>query len=456
MTVTLTTTMRDVLMTLLVLTLTAGCVQKPDSIQATQVETSDSPIVEAPKGGIAVPPAMRDNLGITFAKVEQRAVAETRRVPGQFELLPTARQEYRAILGGRVELQVEQFQAVEAGDILFTIDSPQWRQMQHETVEAEGDITMAEAALKVARAYRQEAQSALAIQEERVGNLASVNVRKAELESSASNLRSSLPRLDAETSAQETALREAHEHYESRLNALSTVTGLSIETLREREGEQAAWRSIAVLPVRAQTAGTVETLAVNNGGWLESGTLAMTIVDPGKVRFHAEAPQSDIAYFHEGQTATVVPPQGSSVEVESAITGTLTLGLTANEHDRTLSLFVTPHEVAPWTRAGIAGFLEVTLKDDAPKEWAIPNAAIIQDGLEHVFYRRDPKDPNRALRVLADLGPTDGRWTVLRSGVKAGDEVVLEGVYALKLTSSEQQAPPGYHYHADGTLHKNH
>jgi hypothetical protein len=38
-------------------------------------------------------------------------------------------------------------------------------------------------------------------------------------------LRSSLPRLDAETRAQEAALREAHEHYASRLNALASVTG---------------------------------------------------------------------------------------------------------------------------------------------------------------------------------------------------------------------------------------
>jgi hypothetical protein len=83
-------------------------------------------------------------------------------------------------------------------------------------------------------------------------------------------------------------------------------------------------------------------------------------------------------------------------------------------------------------------------------------ASVIQDGLEHVFYRRDPKDPDRALRVLADLGPSDGRWIVLKSGVKEGDEVVLDGVYALKLTSSAQQAPAGYHYHADGALHKNH
>jgi predicted deacylase len=434
----------------------AGCIAEPQAAQQAEAPQDMSAEAPAPKGGIAIPPAVRDNLGITFAKVEQRAVAETRRVPGQFELLPTARQEYRAPLGGRVELKVEQFQNITTGEVLFTIDSPEWRQIQHEAVEAEGDITMAQAALEVERAHRQEAQASLAKQEQRLDNLAAVNVRKADLESSATTLRSSLPRLDAEVRAQEAALKEAHEHYASRLNALASVTGLPVEALRDQQSGDSAWRAIAVLPVRAQHDGTVETLDVNDGGWLEAGGLAMTVVDPAKIRFHADAPQSDVILFRDGQTASIVPPQGSSVDMHSALSGTLQMGLTANERDRTLSLYVTPDEIAPWAKAGIGGFLEVTLADDAPTQLAIPVVAVVQDGLEHVFYRRDPKDPDRALRVKADLGPSDGRWVVLRSGVKEGDEVVLDGVYALKLTSSGQKAPEGYHYHADGALHSNH
>ena len=436
-----------------------ACLQAPgtqgDSPQGQQAAAmpGNNP---APRGGIPIPPAVRDNMGITFAAVQQRAVAETRRVPGQFELLPTARQEYRAPVGGRVEVKAAQFDAVTAGDVLLTIDSPEWRRIQHEAVEAEGDITMADATLQVARARLQEARSALAKQEERLGNLAEVNVRNAALEAEATTLRSSLPRLEAEVRAQEAGVREAREHYTSRLNALSSVTGIPVAELRELQHDEAAWRAITVLPIRAEHDGVVENLAVSDGGWLEAGELAMNVLDPEKIRFHAEAPQTDIALFAGGQAARIVPPQGGSVDMQSGLDGTLTLGLTAHERDRTVSLYVTPREFAPWAKAGVGGFLEVTLTADAEKQLAVPSAAIIQDGLEHVFYRRDPKDPDRALRVNADMGVTDGRWTVLRSGVKEGDEVVLDGVYALKLTSSGQQAPEGYHYHADGALHTNH
>lgn len=421
-----------------------------------QEQTTTNAAAAAPKGGIPIPPAVRDNLGITFIKVEQRAVTETRRVPGQFELLPTARNEYRAVVGGRIDLLVDQFQTVRAGDLLFTVDSPEWRQVQHEAVEAEGEISLAQANLDVAVARRREAQSALTKQEERIKNIASANVRNAELESKAAELENSLPRLDAETRALEASLREAQEHYASRLNALSSIAGISIEVLRQRNGSEASWRSIAVLSVRAEHPGTVETISVNDGGWLEQGAFALSVIDPTKTRFHAEAPQSDITLYHDGQFASIVPPQGSSVDLQNVLTGTLTLGLTAHETDRTVSLYVTPDQTTSWARAGVGGFLEVTLSEQTPKQLAIPVSSVVQDGLERVFYRRDPKDPDRALRVLADPGPSDGKWVVLKSGVKEGDQVVHEGVYALKLTSSGQQAPAGYHYHADGALHKNH
>lgn len=442
----------NTVLTLSACLLFAGCVQRPGDSPAPAVEEPPA----AMRGGIEIPSGVRDNLGITFATVTPRVVAETRRVPGQFELLPTARQEYRAPLGGRAELKVEQFQEVSAGDTLLTIDSPGWRQIQHDAVEAEGDITLAQASLDVARARRDEVRANLSKQEARLQNLATVNVRNADLESTVITLRSSLPRLDAEVRAQETTLQEAEEHYASRLNALSSVTGIPVETLRTPNGHGATWRSITQLPVRAEHDGVVETLTVADGGWLEPGDLALSVLDPAKIRFHAEAPQSDIALYREGQTTHIVPPQGGSVEMQEALRGTLTLGLTAHERDRTVSLYVTPDTLSPWAKAGIGGYLEVTLEDDAPEKLAIPTAAVIQDGLEHIFYRRDPKDADRALRVVADLGASDGRWVVVRSGVKEGDEVVLDGVYALKLSDSGQQAPPGYHFHADGALHKNH
>jgi hypothetical protein len=63
-----------------------------------------------------------------------------------------------------------------------------------------------------------------------------------------------------------------------------------------------------------------------------------------------------------------------------------------------------------------------------------------------------PADPNKVIRVEGDFGVSDGKWVVVESGVKAGDEVVLAGVYELKLTGGGKQQGKG-HFHADGTWH---
>jgi hypothetical protein len=433
---------------------TFGEVQAQDNSPAE--EGAESNLEPEVKGGIAVPPEVRSNLGIRFAKVEKRAVAKTRRIPGAFELLPEARFEYRALLGGRVTLYVEQFQDIDAGCLLLTINSPKWRQTQHEAVEAEGEITMAEARRDVAKARLEEGRTLLGKVNERVGNLADSGVRNAALEAESTALRSSLPRLEAELREREAAVDEAHEHYHSRLRTLSSVTGISVAELTGETGQISPWRAITELEVRATGSGRVEAIQVNQGAWMEEGELAITTVDSEKIRFHADAPQSDLAYYRDGQQARIVPSQGGSVGIQDVGHGTLVVGLTAHPVERTISMFVRPEAPVPWARAGVSAYLEVNTSETGGLQLAIPQSSVIQDGLEHVFFRRDPNDPDRVLRAVADLGESDGRWVALRSGVWEGDEIVLEGAYALKLTGSGQQAPEGYHYHADGSLHKDH
>lgn len=88
-----------------------------------------------PTNRVDIPASVRQNLGITFAKVESRNVAQTLRVPGRFELLPTARREYRTPLGGRVDVLVSQFQRVEPGTPLYRVDASAWRDL-HEQIAA--------------------------------------------------------------------------------------------------------------------------------------------------------------------------------------------------------------------------------------------------------------------------------------------------------------------------------
>jgi hypothetical protein len=135
------------------------------------------------------------------------------------------------------------------------------------------------------------------------------------------------------------------------------------------------------------------------------------------------------------------------------VSGTLLLGVEADPAQRTIDLLVLPSAPAAWCRPGVAGFLEVETRGGAAAELAIPLAAVMHDGLQRVFFRRDPADPDKVIRIEADLGLDDGRWVEVKSDVVDGDEVVLAGAYELMLASSGT-ASKGGHFHADGTYHE--
>ncbi|HIE69902.1 MAG TPA: hypothetical protein EYP98_06870, partial [Planctomycetes bacterium] len=100
-----------------------------------------------PSNRIDIPQAVRQNLGIEFIKVERRQITSTLRLPGRIELLPSATQHYRAPLGGRISLNVEPLQKVKPGDLLYTIDSHEWRALQRELGSVTNKLTVTEARL---------------------------------------------------------------------------------------------------------------------------------------------------------------------------------------------------------------------------------------------------------------------------------------------------------------------
>jgi multidrug efflux pump subunit AcrA (membrane-fusion protein) len=96
--------------------------------------------------------------------------------------------------------------------------------------------------------------------------------------------------------------------------------------------------------------------------------------------------------------------------------------------------------------------LEVVLAGGT-EELAIPQSAVVRDGTRAIIFRRDPANPDMVIRMEADLGLSDGRWVVIQSGVKEGDEVVMGGNFQLMLATGGSTEKAG-HFHPDGTFHE--
>lgn len=421
-------------------------------------QAEDSPEVT---NRIGIPPTVQKNLGITFATVEARRVAQTIRVPGSFELQPRARREYRMALPGRVELLVDQLQTVSVGQALFRFQSPAWPELLHEIILAEQTIETANSEIAVGKARLEEARRKLGLLQTRIEALAQADFKRADLETAAAELEASLLRLEAEVRLGETRLRNAERSHEHALHRASSASSIPESKLNEEVSVDGftvpTYATIDWIEVRATRPGIVELLSVTDGAFVEPPSTVLTTVDPTKVRFRALALQADLARISGSTECRIVPPRSPGIPISAATTAEMRLGLEAHPEERTISLLATPHESLPWIRPGISAFLEIEVDSSASQALAIPRSAIVKDGLHHVFFRRDPKDPSTAIRVEADLGVSDGRWVAIQSGLVLGDEVVLSGAYELKLaTERSGGSQAGGHFHADGSFHGEH
>ncbi len=435
-----------------------GCSDESASPPVTTHEAAASP---ANSNRIAIPATVRANLGLTFAPVERRQVEATVRIPGAFEWQPRARREYRLSLAGSVELMVDQLQPVKAGDALYRLRSPEWLTIQEELVDAEQGIPAAAAAVEVSRAALAEASARIEAAQTRLKALEQAGVRNAELEERMGELRASMPRLEAALKQDEVAHLSAGAAMEHAVNHAAAVSGVARTILMERDGEGSPrYRSMEFFEVVAAADGVIESIATTDGAFGEVPTVVLTTVDPSMIRFRARAPQADLRLFAGVTDARIVPAGAGAAAAADSIPATMMIGLDAQPGERTIDVFATPtgtqdsETARSWVRAGVSAFLEVVVDGSGAPMLAIPKAAVVRDGLKHVFFRRDPSDPNTVVRVEADLGADDGQWVVINSGLAPTDTVVVDGAYELMLASAQggtQQE--GGHFHADGTFH---
>lgn len=412
--------------------------------------------------GIELSATIRRNLGVTFAEVEVRRVASTIRIPGTFEFTPLARREYRLPLAGRVELLVDENDPVEPGQPLFRFQSPTWPELLHEIILGEQEMARTEVQIQVDEAKLEEARSNLDTVRSRIRALAELDLAQAELVVDAATIESSLPRLEAQLQLARIGLDNARRTRRHALHRAATAAGLTeADLLAPVAGPDGSsipgYEAIDWIEVSADRAGVVESLDLTDGAYAQAPARVLTTVNPMALRLHAMALQADLPVLEGLTQAMIVPPRSPGTALGVGISASLQLSLEAHPAERTLVVLAEPAEHAPWVRNGVSAFLEIVTGDAGANALAIPASAIVRDGLEHVFFRRDPSNPNRVLRVVADMGVSDGRWTVLQSGVQRGDEVVLAGAYELNLAASGQDTSSvGGHVHADGTTHTDH
>lgn len=421
----------------LLLSLCCSCGE--DNAPATTASTHDEETGRAPTNRLDIPPLVRKNLGITFATAEYRAVADTIRVPGSLELLPSAMFHYSLPVSGRVSIHVKPLQAVEAGTLLMDIDAPDWRKLQAELNDSKAAIAAAQASVTRAQVTL---AAATQLNPEKSDPADELNANQATVHSA------------------EAGLLAATARYQHLLAEAASISGLNITALEEPKDGKALWQTLNKLPVRASHPAVIQEVHGSSGTWHEKGNEIIRAIQPHKLRFHGHALQADLTHLRDGQQVRIYPPSGHADSLASVVKGTLRVGISGNPQKRLINVYVDLEagQTSPWLRPEIAAIADIStsVNPDA-EQLAVPQRAVISDGLDKIMFRRNPRDPDQVIRIKADLGDNDGKWVVVKSGLAEGDEVVIDGIYELKLEHQQlnngASAPEGFHVHADGTVH---
>lgn len=407
-----------------------------------------------PTNRVDIPASVRQNLGITFAKVESRNVAQTLRVPGRFELLPTARREYRTPLGGRVDVLVSQFQRVEPGTPLYRVDASAWRDLHEQIAAMQARVDSMGPLREAHRRHEQSLADKVALWQERLKQLEELRGAGGGSASQFTEARATLNATQAELAdvmEKDAELQAQQKQAEAELRSLKSRHDLLVRGSNCGDSHEGLEPGSG-FTVCAVAAGVVETIGITPGGLAEENGHIVTLVQPDQIRFRARGLQSDLGRLRDGLATSIAPPQGGSLPLQDAMKGVLQIGLSADADERTVDLVVVPSSLTSWARNGVSAHLEITLAG-GESELAIPLSAVVRDGASPIIFRRDPANAEKAIRMEADLGISDGRWIVIKSGVKEGDEVVLGGNYQLMLATSGN-ASKGGHFHPDGTFHE--
>jgi len=199
--------------------------------------------------------------------------------------------------------------------------------------------------------------------------------------------------------------------------------------------------SAAVSPMT----GYVKNVMVRPGEYVEVGQVIATVTKVCNLQLRAEVPEKHFATVHKVRSAHFQMGYDKKVRSLNDMGGHLiAIGKTAEEGSAYIPVTFEFHydaEVIPGSYADI--WLIIGAKEDAI---SVPVTALTEEqGIFYVYVQHDDEDDEYEKREV-HLGGNNGIKAEIVSGLKAGEKVVINGVYQVKLAGNS--AVPEAHSHS--------
>ena len=225
-------------------------------------------------------------------------------------------------------------------------------------------------------------------------------------------------RLFAVQAVPERRLEEARYELEVARSALETIGATS------EDGEDPY-----TYRLRSPIAGVVAERHVAAGQRVAVGDAAFTVVDPRTLWLRARVSAGQAEAVNEIVGAWFTVEGGTRAHPAERV---VSVGSVIDPVTRTLPVYLAVANPDAALKIGMLADAQLLVGEPVPGV-AIPASAVHdEDGLPVAYVKVGGETFQR--RVL-QIGPSDGLWTIVRSGVDAGEQVVAVGGYQVKLAS---------------------
>ena len=193
--------------------------------------------------------------------------------------------------------------------------------------------------------------------------------------------------------------------------------------------------------LRSPITGVVSERSLSPGQRVEAGERIFTVVDPRTLWLRLKVP-ADAAARASGATGASFRVEGSPATHRTG--SVVSVGDVIDPESRTLPVILRVDNADRRLKVGMLARARLFVGDSVAGP-AVPNEAVRdEEGLKVAYVETGGESFER--RIL-ELGPTDGRWTVVRSGVSPGERVVTEGAYQVHLASTGGDEAAAGHGH---------
>jgi membrane fusion protein (multidrug efflux system) len=232
----------------------------------------------------------------------------------------------------------------------------------------------------------------------------------------------------AQTAAQmrklENNFARARQLAEQKLMSANDHDQIRYDLENARAANRLANLEVSYANVTAPISGVIASRSIKPGNFVQINTPIFRIVDTSKLEAVLNVPERELATLEAGL------PVELAVDALPGQTFTGTIDRVAPVVDAGSGTFrvVAAFEGGGMLQPGMFGRIRIDY-DNRANALVVPRVALLEDeGDPAVFVVRDGK----AARVPVKLGYTDGAWAEVRSGIRAGEQVVVAGKTALR------------------------